>query len=177
MDFDTLLNYCIKLNESHNEKCLVCHIPFKTNDSYLKLKCNHLFHKNCIGYKKGATKCLYCDKSSIPESINVESPDVNIPTSKYEIACKVILKSGINKGQYCNRSDCKYHALNKKNVIIINSLSKQTNNKTQIVKCLFILKSGKNCGKICGRYTPCKYHKINNTIQTVNTNDDNLIEV
>ena len=171
MDFDTLLNYCIKLNESTNEKCLVCHIPLEKNDSHLKLKCNHLFHKNCINYKKGSTKCLYCDKSSIPDVINDIILDSNI-------TCKVILKSGPNKGQYCDRSNCKYHALNKQNVIIINSSSNKTNktNKTnknplKLNKCSFVLKSGKNCGNICGRDIPCKYHKLNKTI--INTNENN----
>lgn len=180
MDFDTLLNYCIKLNESTNEKCLVCHIPLEKNDSHLKLKCNHLFHKNCIGYIKGTIKCLYCDKSSIPEIINgdnsfiheISNGDKPISLIIPEILCKVIIKSGLHKGQYCNRSICKYHKLTKQDVIVINPSTNQINLSTnQINKCLFILKSGKNCGNICGRDLPCNYHKINEDI------GDILIEV
>ena len=70
MDFDSLLNYCVELNNSTNEKCLVCHIPIENNDEHLKLLCNHIFHKKCIGYKIGSIKCLYCEKKSIPEIIN-----------------------------------------------------------------------------------------------------------
>ena len=107
IDFDNLLNYCIKLNNSSSEKCLICHIPIEQNDSHLKLNCNHLFHVNCLGYKKGIINCMYCEKSSMPIIIN-STQTINNQT---DILCKVILKSGPSKGNFCNRIKCKYHKI------------------------------------------------------------------
>lgn len=174
MDFDSLLNYCIKLNDSSCDKCLVCHIPIENNDEHLKLKCTHLFHKNCIGYKNGSIKCLYCEKVSLPEIVNNSNKTIlnnvlNINKQK-EIYCKVILKTGPNKGQYCNRQECKYHKLQTNSVVVINSSSSikkpatklSQNKKTlKLNKCDVILKSGKKSGHVCGRNLPCKYHSKN----------------
>ncbi len=199
MDFDSLLSYCIKLNDSSCDKCLVCHIPIENNDEHLKLKCTHLFHKNCIGYKSGSTKCLYCEKTSIPEIINSSNKikiinNVSNITEQKEIYCKVILKTGPKQGQYCNRQQCSYHKLMSDTVIVLNSDgSKKTNSKNnktkpipKINKCTVILKSGLQAGLECGRELPCKYHnkilknnlnKINNQISNqtnlVNTNNFN----
>ncbi len=183
MDFDSLLSYCIKLNDSTYDKCLVCHIPIENNDEHLKLKCTHLFHKNCIGYKAGSTKCLYCEKTSIPEVINSSNkikPINNVSNiiAQNEIYCKVILKTGQNKGQYCNRQHCSYHKLMSDKVIVLNPIiSKKTNlnnNKTKPIpktnKCTVILKSGLKAGLECGRELPCKYH---NKISNNNLNKEN----
>jgi len=98
MDFDTLLEYCNKLNESTNEKCLICHIPINNNDSHIILECKHYYHTDCIGYRGKQIKCMYCEKTSIPSLFNYTQ---NI--------CKYILLSGINKGNECARVHCSYH--------------------------------------------------------------------
>jgi hypothetical protein len=162
MDFDSLLNYCVKLNNSTNEKCLVCHIPIENKDEHLKLLCNHIFHKNCIGYKTGSIKCLYCEKKSIPEIIN--GPSVN---KQNQLSCKVVLKTGPNKGQYCSRPECNYHKLQTTSVVVINpvnnqksKLTKNTSKKNiKLNQCNVILKTGIKSGQTCGRELPCKYHK------------------
>ncbi len=190
MDFDSLLSYCIKLNDSNCDKCLVCHIPIENNDEHLKLKCTHLFHKNCIGYKSGSTKCLYCEKTSIPEIINSSNKIKsinnvsNIPEQN-KIYCKVILKTGPNQGQYCNRQDCSYHKLMSDTVIVLNpngsKKSNLKNNKNKpipkINKCTVILKSGLKAGLECSRELPCKYHnKIsNNNLNKENNQTNNFI--
>ena len=165
MDFDNLLNYCIELNNSTSEKCLVCHIPIENKDEHLKLLCNHIFHKNCIGYKNGSIKCLYCEKKSIPEIINGQQTNGKQTNVQTQICCKVILKTGPNKGQYCNRPECNYHKLQTKSVVVINPVNNQkikpkTSTKNiKLNKCKVILKSGKKSGQLCCRDLPCKYHK------------------
>ena len=158
MDFDSLLNYCVELNNSTNEKCLVCHIPIENNDEHLKLLCNHIFHKNCIGYKTGSIKCLYCEKKSIPEIIN--GNNINKQT---QLSCKVVLKTGTKKGQYCNRPECNYHKLQTTSVVVINPVNKQKvkplNKNIKLNKCTIILKTGNKSGQTCDRELPCKYHK------------------
>ena len=173
MDFDSLLNYCVELNNSTNEKCLICHIPIENKDEHLKLLCNHIFHKNCIGYKTGSIKCLYCEKKSIPEIIN--GNNINKQT---QLSCKVVLKTGPNKGQYCSRPECNYHKLQTTSVVVINPVNNQKikpnkNISKKIIKlnqCNVILKTGKKSGQTCGRELPCKYHKeklitVDNSIQ------------
>jgi hypothetical protein len=182
MDFDSLLSYCIKLNDSSCDKCLVCHIPIENNDEHLKLKCTHLFHKNCIGYKSGSTKCLYCEKTSIPEIINSSNKikpinNVSNIAEQKEICCKVILKTGPNQGQYCNRQHCSYHKLTTPVIVLNSNGSKKPNlknNKNKPIiktnKCTVILKSGLKAGLECGREFPCKYH---NKISNININKEN----
>lgn len=131
MNFEELFNYCTKINESESDKCLICHIPIESEDTYIKLGCSHIYHKECIKYKSGKVKCLYCNKLSIPNLINYKSNN---------IYCKVLLKSGINKGKLCNRFECKYHTINN-NLI-----------------CKSLIKNGINIGNTCGRIN-CKYHK------------------
>ena len=102
--FDMLLDYCTKLNESTSEKCLVCHIPIEKNDIHIKLVCKHIYHPDCISYKSGKVKCLYCEQLSLPEIINN-----NIINNINK--CTVIMKSGKNKGKPCERVNCHYHKL------------------------------------------------------------------
>ena len=138
MNFDELFKYCQELNKSNSEKCLVCHIPVENKDKHIKLNCNHIFHPDCINYHGGSFKCLYCEKTSIPEKINWN-----------QLLCKIVIKTGLKKGQFCNRNNCLYHKI-KPNVI-------------QVIetKCNHTIKSGINLGKECGRNLPCKYHTKN----------------
>jgi len=138
MNFDELFKYCQELNKSNSEKCLVCHIPIEKDHKHLKLNCNHLFHSDCINYLGGSIKCLYCEKKSLPEKINWNQNEL----------CKIVLKTGPKKGEFCNRKNCLYHKINSSNVQVVN-----TNN------CNYIIKSGINAGKQCDRKLPCKYHK------------------
>ena len=135
MNFDELFKYCEELNKSNSEKCLVCHIPIEKNDKYVKLNCSHIFHPECIKYHDGSIKCLYCEKTSLPEKINWN-----------QILCKIVLKTGPKKGQFCNRNNCLYHKIKPNIIQVIKS------------KCDHTIKSGINSGKECGRNLPCKYH-------------------
>ncbi len=189
MDFDTLFNYCLELNNSSSEKCMVCHIPIENTDPHLKLQCKHLFHSNCIGYKSGKTKCLYCEVSSIPEIINqtnkIPKPiSVINPIKSSETYCKVLLKSGYNAGQFCNRVKCPYHKIQIQKVIVVNPSSKKLpaikQNKKIIKtdKCTVILKTGQKSGQVCGRDLPCKYHnKISNIIANNKINNNQINQI
>ena len=137
MDFEELYKYCVKLNESTCEKCLVCHIPIETTDMHLKFKCSHYYHMECIKYKSGKLQCIYCEKVSIPTIINNVSTDTN--------SCKVIMKTGSRKNMMCGRIDCKYHK------VIVNEENKN---------CDHIIKMGVKAGQQCNRKLPCHYHKI-----------------
>ena len=108
MNFEELLKYCTELNESKNEKCLVCHIPVDSDEKYIKLECSHIFHPDCIKYKSGSLKCLYCEKSSTPNLINYSNSN-QLPLVPNLIYCKMILKTGPKAGQPCGRLECKYH--------------------------------------------------------------------
>ena len=167
MSFEELLKYCTDLNNSPNEKCLVCHIPINLDDKYIKLNCNHMFHPECIKYTLGSIKCLYCEKTSIPTIFNGEPKIKNIINPKV-IHCKIVLKTGPNKGKFCDRIDCKYHLIKTQPIIQIDPISKKEikpkkqNILTKIPKsnlCNHTLKSGPNSGKPCGRMLPCKYHQ------------------
>ena len=148
MNFDELLNYCNKLNESVCEKCLICHIPIENNHTHLKFACSHYYHPECISnpsYKWDTNKsyiCMYCEKKSIPTLIT--SNVINIENNN---SCKVIMKSGSKKGQECGRINCKYH----KNIIVDDNL------------CTGIIKFGTKKGQICNRILPCSYHKVTTT--------------
>ncbi len=172
MNFDELFKYCQELNNSNAEKCLVCHIPVENYDKHIKLKCTHIFHSECVKYKDGSLKCLYCEKTSVPDKINWNT---NILAKPNEISCKLVLKSGPRKGQFCNRINCLYHKLNQSAVIkVINpTTSKQvkinkikTNTKTKTNKCNHIIKTGIKAGQMCNRDTPCKYHNKENKNET-----------
>ncbi len=135
MNFDELFNYCAKLNESTNEKCLVCHIPIQNTDKHLKLQCSHYYHPECIKYTKGTIKCLYCEKISIPTIIQAVEDNV----------CAFLMKSGKNKGNKCGRINCKYHVI-----------------KENTNMCNIIIKTGVRAGDSCNRILPCKYHNCIN---------------
>ena len=193
MNFDELFEYCQNLNNSNSEKCLVCHIPVENTDKHIKLKCTHIFHPDCVKYKNGSLKCLYCEKSSIPNKINW---DTNILLEPNEISCKIILKTGLRKGQFCNRINCLYHILTPPVIKIINqtTIKSKSNNQTtikskqiKINKCTHIIKTGVKVGQMCNRDSPCKYHNNSNKVIEpipsivdniiIDNNDNNLIEV
>ncbi len=191
MNFDELLKYCMDLNESSSDKCLVCHIPIEKYDTHIKLKCTHIFHPECVKYTNGTLKCLYCDKVSTPIKINydniIKQSKGNKPiTNPSQLQCKVILKSGPQKGNYCNRTNCKYHKLNNVKIQIIDSITKKiikpkmnkVNKQNKSINnlncCQQLIKTGIKVGTMCGRNLPCKYHKIKNVvIESNNLNDTN----
>lgn len=145
MNFEELLKYCTEFNESKNEKCLICHIPVNSIDKYVKLGCSHIYHSDCVKYKSGSIKCLYCEKSSIPSLINYYNTNI--------VYCKILIKTGINKGKFCNRYNCQYHKINSNHIQIINI----ENNKQNNIGCKTLIKTGSKTGNICGRID-CKYH-------------------
>ena len=128
LNFDELLNIVKEKNKIEGEKCLICHFPDK-KENLLKLKCSHYFHLRClvpedfdITKKNFRSICPYCGQKVLIKKktmVSSESDKSNV-TSKstpacqcYELkksnTCKVILKSGINKGKECGRINCKYH--------------------------------------------------------------------
>ena len=184
MDFDQLFKYCQDLSNSNSEKCLVCHIPIEQEDTYIKLKCLHIFHPECVNYKEGIFNCLYCETKSIPDKINWKT---NTILKVNEIACIIIIKSGSKKGLFCNRINCLYHKINSPRIQVLkpsmiqvlnpksNNLTKTNKSNTSNTsnKCIHIIKYGINSGQICGRDLPCNYHKIN----LINNNDEDSIVV
>lgn len=166
MNFEKLLEYCTKINESLNEKCLVCHIPIESDEKYIKLVCLHIFHPDCVKYKSGSLKCLYCEKSSTPSLLNYSNSETLVVAPNL-IYCKILLKTGPNKGKFCNRPNCKYHQIITKPIQVINV---QTNKSIKIkpkikakpinLGCQTLLKTGPKAGQLCGRLD-CKYHKDN----------------
>lgn len=133
-DFDQIYSLIEKMNKSDKEKCLICHLPVDNDE--LILTCNHYYHSKCLNLKKkSGIKCPYCEKT------------VSIKLSKTnDNSCKVIIKTGIRKGQYCGRNNCVYHKLAVNKITIIHSDT-----------CQAILKSGLKAGQLCGRLN-CKIH-------------------
>jgi len=83
-----------KVNNDEDNDCGICGSALL--EDVVKLKCNHMYHYECISlaYKFSHSKlCPYCRKPS------------NIPTSKSAIkpigTCEGILKSGKRKGEKC----------------------------------------------------------------------------
>ena len=130
-DFDSLYKIIEKMDQSSKEKCLICHLPIENDE--LILSCNHYYHSKCLNKTTNKVKCPYCQRlvSIKPNKIIQED-------------CKVLLTSGNRKGEYCGRTNCCYHKLNKENEYL----------------CQSILKSGLKKGQVCGRNN-CKLHNIN----------------
>ena len=126
--FEELYNNIIKEENIDEEICYICH--YKTTKNKIKLDCNHFFHRDCL---KNLKYCPYCSKNINPDILKKKLCPV---ISK----CKIILKSGKNKGKECGRNNCLIHK--SKNI------------------CKSILKSGKNKGNECGRLN-CGIHKLN----------------
>lgn len=180
MNFEELLKYCTELNESKNEKCLVCHIPIDSDEKYIKLECSHIFHSDCVKYKSGILKCLYCEKSSTPSLLNYSNTNL-LPLLPNIIYCKMILKTGPNKGKFCNRPDCKYHKIDTKPLQVIDVV---TNKPIKIIKpkskpkpknfgCQILIKTGPKTGQPCGRLE-CKYHNEQQKSDKKNKNTTNI---
>jgi hypothetical protein len=109
MDFDKLLKIVLEKNKVEGEKCLICHFPDNL-ENLEKLNCNHYFHLNCLNLDKikKANKviCPYCGtKVKIKKNKELNK----IPNNLKETVCKILLKSGVNKGKECGRNNCKYH--------------------------------------------------------------------
>lgn len=136
--FNKLYNNILKEENINEEICNICH--YKTLNDKIILSCKHVFHKKCL---KNLKNCPYCGKKI--EKPPLEKPIIEKPPieKQINIICKVILKSGKNKGKECGRKNCLIH----KNIPIKNI-------------CKVILKSGKNKGKECGRGN-CLIHKNN----------------
>ena len=141
MNFEELLDYCTKLNNSTNEKCLVCHIPIENNEVHLKFVCSHYYHIECIGYKSGKMQCMYCEKVSLPQIMNVGNKNINDTIINDNNNCKTIMKSGSRKGMECGRNNCKYHK-----------------NEIEGINCNVIIKTGIKKGQMCNRKMPCHFH-------------------
>lgn len=185
MDFEELLKYCTELNESPNEKCLVCHIPLDNEEKYIKLSCSHIFHPMCINYKFPIINCLYCEKKSKPTIMKYLSDSIVQPIQVNQVYCKFILKTGPNKGKHCNRNNCRYHKLESKTIQVIDSKTKKPiksikkviKNKIKNDGCQTLIKTGPKVGKLCGRIT-CKYHKEQEPKVKINKKVQNkIIEV
>ena len=130
-DFDSLYKIIEKMDQSSKEKCLICHLPIENDE--LILSCNHYYHSKCLNKTTNKIKCPYCQRIA---SIK--------PNKIIQDTCKVLLTSGNRKGEYCGRTNCCYHKLNKENEYL----------------CQSILKSGLRKGQVCGRNS-CKLHNIN----------------
>ena len=141
MNFQELLDYCTNLNNSTNEKCLVCHIPIENNEVHLKFVCSHYYHIDCIGYKYGKVQCMYCEKISLPQIVNIGKNDSIINENIITNSCKNIMKTGSRKGIECGRINCKYHK-----------------NETKETYCDHIIKTGLKKGQMCNRKMPCHFH-------------------
>ena len=53
---------------NNNEKCIICGFDFCYNDTIIKLRCNHSFHKNCLVNRltaRNSSKCPTCKTSII----------------------------------------------------------------------------------------------------------------
>ena len=97
INIDDYITYINNNNNIKGEKCMICHMN-DTIDNLVKLSCNHYFHKSCLP-KKNTVKCLYCNKKTKLQNTKKVSNN----------KCKIILKSGKNKGKPCNRINCGYH--------------------------------------------------------------------
>ena len=95
--YDTTINENInteKIDNDEDNDCGICGSALL--EDVVKLKCNHMYHYECISlaYKFSHAKlCPYCRKPS------------TIPTSKNAIkpigTCEGILKTGKRKGEKC----------------------------------------------------------------------------
>jgi hypothetical protein len=55
-------------NNFNNEKCIICDFDFCFNDTIIKLRCEHKFHKNCLINRltaRHSSKCPNCEESII----------------------------------------------------------------------------------------------------------------
>ena len=55
-------------NNNNNEKCIICGFEFYFNDTIIRLRCSHIFHKNCLVNRltaRNSSKCPTCKASII----------------------------------------------------------------------------------------------------------------
>ena len=139
LNFDDLVNMLEHLKKEKGEECLICQLPITDNTS-IKLICNHYYHEKCLIIKNKFISCPYCNQVTLKKD-----------KEKQKNICQVILKGGKNKGKVCNRNNCKIH----KNLNVF----KEKEQKLEFSnECKIILKTGINKGKVCNRIN-CKYHK------------------
>jgi hypothetical protein len=93
--FNELYNNIIQEEDINEDICNICH--YKTIKDKITLVCNHVFHKKCL---KNLKLCPYCNQK-------VKIKDINL-----NYKCKILLKSGKNKGKECGRLNCKIHKKN-----------------------------------------------------------------
>lgn len=145
--FDDYVKLINKLKKEEGEECLICHLPISNKNEMTTLRCNHHYHNECIKSNKIKTgpytiiTCSYCEKVSR----FYEKKEVN---KKSDVICKVILTTGKNAGNPCNRLNCKYHNKKVNKPVLLDNI------------CSAIIKTGKNKGKQCNRKN-CKIHKSN----------------
>jgi hypothetical protein len=63
-----LPSFNYNMNNNIKEKCIICGIVFSYNDIVVKLRCNHIFHKNCLTNRlvsRRSSKCPNCKNSII----------------------------------------------------------------------------------------------------------------
>jgi hypothetical protein len=83
--------------------------------------------------------------------------------------CQKIINSGHNKGQICERENCKNHNKNPSN--------SELNSNKEIFKCQSIIKNGKNKGVVCNKENCTKHKKITQDIKpTKNLCKEALLE-
>jgi len=143
-NYEQIYEMITQMNKSTKEKCLICHFIIETKE--MELNCKHQYHNKCIETikgKKGIINCPYCGKSN---KLNKDNTD-NI--------CKWNFKSGIRKGEQCNKKNCGYHKKTKLENLDIPAITIEYPEE-----CKSIIKSGIKKGQQCGRIY-CKYHNIN----------------
>ena len=169
MNFEELVNIVNNLKNEKSENCMICHFP--TDLIKLKCTHYYHYNcikiNKCENDITKIITCPYCHVTSffidsikenispvanisLVENISLQdnislveniSPVANISLID-NIHCTRIIKSGKNKGNMCNKIDCKKHK-----------------NKIKINLCKNILKTGKMKGTQCNR-SNCKIHNI-----------------
>jgi hypothetical protein len=170
MNFDDLVNIVNNLKNEKSENCMICHFPsdlikLKCTHFY---HYNCIKINKCENDITKIITCPYChitsflidstkenislaenilskENISLAENIlskeNISLAENILPIEK-KLLCPRIIKSGINKGNVCNKIECKKHK-----------------NKIKINLCKIILKTGKMKGTLCNR-SNCKIHNI-----------------
>ena len=125
MEFDNLAKLINSLEQSKNDKCMICHLPINHDKNKIIFQCGHKYHNNCIKFNKKSNwfKCYYCKKSNYAKLCRIKECNKRtfnknrlcINHNVKESFCQIILKSGKRKGQICNRIYCSYHKKIKQN--------------------------------------------------------------
>ena len=76
LNFDDLVNMLENLKKKKGEECLICQIPITDNTS-IKLICNHYYHEKCLNITNKFITCPYCNQVTMKKDI-VKSPTLII---------------------------------------------------------------------------------------------------